>query len=369
MTNDEYWMRQALKLASLGRHASPNPMVGCVIIGLDGARLGRGFHPEPGSPHAEIYALAEAGERAKGATAYVTLEPCSHFGRTPPCADALIKAGVSRVVASMLDPDTRVSGQGARRLIDAGIRVDTGVLEREAHRLNEAYIKHRLTGLPFVTVKVASTLDGKIASATGDSKWITSQVTRNWVHRRLRDRVDAIIVGIGTVLADNPALTTRLTSRVSRHPLRVVVDSHLRIRLNSQLVTPGALPGKTVVACLSSAPEEKKSALESQGTRLIVCGDDGDGHVNLRELMKRLGAMNITHALIEGGGLLIGGALRAGLVDRYISTIAPKIIGGSNAPSPVMGAPLSEEMKNALSPKSWILRRCGPDIVVDSRFE
>ena len=252
-------MRRALRLASLGRHASPNPMVGCVILSQDGNIVGEGYHPMPGQPHAEVFALRDAGEAAYGATAYVTLEPCSHYGRTPPCADALIQAGVKRVVAAMADPDLRVSGQGIQKLRDAGIHVDVGLLSSQASELNAAYIRHRTKGLPWVTVKVAVTLDGKAASSTGDSKWITSDITRRWVHRQLRDRCDAIVVGVGTVLKDDPALTTRITGRTGRDPLRIIVDSRLTTPLESKVVRQSELDGKTVICCLAQFAQERES--------------------------------------------------------------------------------------------------------------
>jgi len=358
-------MRVALRRALLGRHASPNPMVGCVIASPSGQIVGRGFHPEPGAPHAEIFALVEAGDLAKGGVAYVTLEPCSHFGRTPPCAGALIRAGVAKVVIAMLDPDRRVSGQGAERLRAAGIAVEVGLLEAQARNLNRAYVKHRETGLPYVTVKTATTLDGKIATPTGDSKWITSAVTRRWAHRRLRDRVDAIMVGIGTVRRDDPSLTTRLFSRTPRNPVRVVVDTHLDLPLSSKLATPGALPGETWVAAAYSAPLDRRNSLEQRGVKIVDCSAGDDGRVDLADLLAKLGTAGITHLLLEGGGELIGSALRGGHVDRYVATIAPKIIGGAASPGPAMGAPISNSMNDALSPKSWIMRRCGSDIVIE----
>lgn len=368
MTNDEMLMARALRRAILGRHASPNPMVGCVVTAADGRIAGVGFHPEPGAPHAEIYALREAGPLASGGTAYVTLEPCSHFGRTPPCADALIAAGVSRVVVAMEDPDERVCGQGVARLRSAGITVDVGVGGDIARRINAAYIKHRSTGLPYVTVKVATTLDGKIATESGDSKWITSSVTRKWVHRQLRDRVDAIMVGIGTVLRDDPLLTTRLDHGEHRDPRRIVVDSQLVCSPAARVLHPrvGA-HGAAIIACVEGASDVRRSALEASGARVLECASNQDGRVDLTDLIERLGAQkDIIHVLIEGGGRLIGGALRAGIVDRYAATIAPKLVGGDSAPGPVRGASLASSMQAAISPARWIVRRSAADTVIDA---
>lgn len=363
-------MSRALRLAVLGRHASPNPMVGCVLVGSDGTIVGQGFHPRAGEPHAEIFALREAGERAKGATAYVTLEPCAHHGRTPPCADALIKAGVSRVVVAIEDPDLRVAGQGIARLQGAGIPVEVGLCADAAARLNAAFLKQRRTGRPYVTVKVAMTLDGRIATASGDSQWITSPTTRLWVHRQLRDRADAILVGVGTILSDNPALTTRLPSRNTRNPLRIIVDSRLRTPPKSQVARLAGFDGKTLIAHVAGADQSLAEKLERAGVKLVPCAADNSGKVSLSDLFARLGTSgDILSVLVEGGAEVIAGLFAERLVDRYIATIGMKIAGGRDAPGPVGGPGLSALMDGALPIANWQTRRSGPDLVIDARLE
>lgn len=370
MPDDIAHMRHALRRASLGRNASPNPMVGCVITDASGDIVGVGFHPQAGAPHAEVYALREAGERAKGGTAYVTVEPCSHFGRTPPCADALINAGLTRVVVAMVDPDDRVSGRGIAKLEAAGISVAVGVCESEARRLNAAFIKHRTTGLPYIIVKTATTLDGKIATDTGDSRWITSPITRAWVHRQLRDRVDAIIVGVGTVIEDDPSLTSRHSWRELRQALRVVVDSRLRTPLAARLLTNS--PDRTLIAYAKPARSNaaltaRLQAIQGTGASVLECSATTDGRVDLTSLIRHLGERNdVISCLIEGGSLLVGSAMRAGIVDRYVATIAPKFVGGSSAPGPLGGLAVVSTMADAVSAQRWIMRRSGPDVVVDT---
>jgi len=360
-------MSRALHLASLGRHASPNPMVGCVIVDSAGIKVGEGFHRVPGQPHAEVNALADAGTKARGATVYVTLEPCSHFGRTPPCVDALINAGVAAVVVAMTDPDVRVSGRGIEKLRRANITVRTGVLEGVARSLNQAYIYHRSSGMPWVTVKIASTLDGRIATASGDSKWITGPITRKWVHRQLRDRHDAILVGINTVLRDDPELTTRLTNGGGRHPLRIIVDSHLRTPLDSKIVKLTEDDGKTIIACLPGADVEKTKQLEQHDVMLLPIEPDNNNRVDLYKLLSYLGtSRDVTGVLVEGGPEIIASLFEGGLVKRYISTVAPKVIGGKSAIGPIGGFGLASTMKEATILKEWKVRRSAADLVIDA---
>jgi len=370
MHGDTASMRRALRLAALGRHASPNPMVGCVIVNDAGQIVGEGWHPRAGEPHAEVFALREAGERARGATAFVTLEPCSHHGRTPPCADALLAAGIKRVVCAMADPDERVSGSGFEKLRRGGAEVAVGLLEAEARALNAAYIKHRTTGLPWVVLKTAMTLDGKITTSTGDSKWITSPVARRAVHRQLRDWCDGVMTGVGTVLADDPALTTRLIHKAGRNPWRIIVDSQLRTPLDSQVVRQSALDGKTILATIPDADPQRRAALEERGCHILLC-EPSDGHVDLSDLLRRLGTRgDMISVLVESGGQLAASLLSAHLVDRWLAFIAPKIVGGTDAPGPVgpVGTLGIRRMAEALKVQFQQVRRCGPDIVIDARF-
>ncbi len=329
--NDEFFMREALRAAAHARgRTSPNPMVGAVVV-RDGKIISVGWHRKAGTPHAEVHALNAAGDLARGSTLYVTLEPCSHFGRTPPCVDKIISSGISRVVAAMSDPNPKVAGRGFDRLRSAGIDVEVGVLEDEARRLNEVFLKWITTGLPFVMMKAAMSLDGKIATSTGQSKWITSNAARRRVHE-WRDEYDAIMVGIGTVLADNPSLTTRL-ERPSRNPIRIIVDSRARTPVDANVVVDRQ--AKTIIAVTSNAPNENIDRLRAEGVEIITAGE-GD-HIDLPLLMKALGAREITSVMVEGGGTLNFGLLRAGLVDRINAFIAPKVIGGRDALTAVEG--------------------------------
>jgi diaminohydroxyphosphoribosylaminopyrimidine deaminase/5-amino-6-(5-phosphoribosylamino)uracil reductase len=342
-------------------------MVGCVIVDPSGQKIAEGYHHERGQPHAEVMALHLAGNLAEGATVYVTLEPCTHHGRTPPCADALIAAGVRRVVVAMTDPDFRVAGRGIDRLIASGIGVEVGVLEESARLLNRAYIHHRSTGMPWITVKIATTLDGKIATVDGDSRWITGPVTRKWVHRQLRDRTDAIMVGINTILKDDPKLTTRLVSRRGRSPLRVIVDSTLRTPLDSQVVQQAATDGLTLIACLPGLPSERIEALEARGVSVMPVPADNKGRVDLRQLALTLGTRDdIVSVLIEGGSSIIASAIEQNLVNRYISTVGPSLIGGFCAPGPIGGDGLACTMKAAVQVKQMKVRRSAEDLVIDA---
>ena len=329
-------MREALDLARRGvGTTSPNPMVGAIVVGGGGA-LGRGYHARAGSPHAEVLALEEAGAAAHGATLYVTLEPCAHWGRTPPCAEAIIAAGIRRVVAAMEDPDPRVRGRGLRRLSEAGIETSVGAAAAEARRLNEAYVKHRTTGLPFVTAKWAMSLDGRIATRTGDARWISGTASRALVHQ-LRAASDAILVGIGTVLRDDPQLTARDLSaghRIDHQPTRIVLDSTLRIPPNARAL--GRDGTRVIVATTTRSRAEARRVLEGLGAEVIVV-DGPAGRVDLRGLCAELARRGIMSLLIEGGGTVHGACIAAGLVDKVLAFVAPVILGGP-APSPVDGA-------------------------------
>ena len=355
---DEQMMARAISLArnGLGR-TSPNPLVGAVIV-RDGRIVAEGWHRKAGTPHAEIHALNMAGELARGATVYVSLEPCAHYGRTGPCARALVEAGVSRVVVAMTDPNPKVAGKGIAILQEAGIEVTTGVLEQAARQLNEVFLKWMTTGLPFVALKTAMTLDGKIATAAGQSQWITNEASRYETHR-LRDIYDGILVGINTALADNPSLTTRLKEYQGRNPVRIVVDSRARLPLTAKLVTDGA--ARTIVAVTEQAPAERVEALRSAGVEIIVAGSSN--HVDMQSLMEQLGAMKISSVLVEGGGSVNFSLLQAGLVDRVYAFIAPKLVGGRDALTPVEGEGF-QELDRAVELENIQLRQLGSDVLL-----
>ena len=325
-------MQQALQIAAYAAgRTSPNPLVGAVIV-KDGRVVGQGWHRKAGTEHAEIHALRQAGELAAGATIYVTLEPCSHYGRTGPCSKALIDAGIQRVVIAMLDPNPLVAGKGVAMLKAAGIEVETGLLQAQAERLNEVFLKWIITKMPFTVMKTAMTLDGKIATAAGNSKWISNEVSRRRVHE-LRDVYDGILVGIGTVLADDPALTTRLASQSGKNPLRIVVDSRARTPLTAKVVTDGQ--AETLIAVTVAAEAAKVEALRQAGVEVLVVNDGQQ--VDLKQLFCRLGERGICSIFVEGGALINYSLLKAGLIDKVYSFIAPKMVGGSSAPGPVGG--------------------------------
>lgn len=322
--NDEWYMRLALQLAAgAAGQTGINPVVGCVIV-KDGRILGMGAHLRRGGDHAEIHALRMAGGEAAGATAYVTLEPCSHYGQTPPCALRLIEAGVIRVVAAAKDPNPLVSGNGLAMLEGAGIEVESGILEQEATLLNEAFNHFIVHRTPFITLKTASTLDGRIASRTGDSRWVTGEAAREYVHT-LRHRHQGIMVGVQTVIADDPSLTTRLDVP-GLDPVPVIVDSKLRIPEDARLLErPGA-----IVLSTYQAPPDKIKRLEDRGHRVLLTGFGP--YVDLVEAMRLLGEREIASVLLEGGGKLNGSMLEARLIHKCILFFAPKIIGGAGAP-------------------------------------
>jgi diaminohydroxyphosphoribosylaminopyrimidine deaminase/5-amino-6-(5-phosphoribosylamino)uracil reductase len=354
MTHKDF-MREALLLARRGR-TSPNPMVGAVLVN-GGVVVGKGYHPKAGEPHAEVFALRQAGEKARGADLYVTLEPCCHHGKTPPCADAVIAAGVKRVFAAMEDPNPLVSGKGFGKLRKAGVEVEVGLLGDEARELNRGFIKRVTCGRPFVLWKAAMTLDGKTACRTGDSRWVTGEAARRRVHR-IRSQSDAVMVGIGTVLADNPELTVRHLK--GANPLRVVVDARAETPLNSRVLGGGA---GTIIAVTGEAPAGRVEALQNAGAQILKVESDG-GRVNLSRLLERLAGLGINNLLLESGGRLSASMLAGGLVDRGIIFIAPKIAGGEDAPTPVEGegASLMAEALRAGAPK---VRRFGDDIALE----
>ena len=352
-------MVRALGLAwdAVGR-TSPNPPVGAVVV-RNGHVVGEGSTQRAGQAHAEVVALRQAGDLARGATLYVTLEPCSHHGRTPPCTDAIISAGVAEVRASIVDVNPRVSGAGLDRLREAGIAVHTGEGRHEAEELAAPHAKLVTTGRPLVTAKFAMSLDGKIATRTGDSKWITSGESRRYVHE-LRARSDAIMVGIGTVIADDPQLTARRPDRtpLPRQPLRVVVDSSGRLPRDSMLLKQA---GGTLVA-MTDESRSVRALLESVGAEVFAAAGV-DGRVDLAGLLDELGRRDITSVFVEGGGALLGSLFDGGLVDRVVGFVAPVIIGGESALSPV-GGEGAERMAEALRLSNVRVERFGDDVAV-----
>ena len=359
---DEQMMRRAIELArnATGR-TSPNPLVGAVVV-REGRIVAEGWHRKAGTPHAEVHALNMAGELAKGATVYVSLEPCAHYGRTGPCAKALVEAGVSRVVIAMTDPNPKVAGKGIEILKKAGVEVVTGVLEKEAKELNEVFLKWITTGKPFVALKTAMSLDGKIATASGKSQWITNEKSRYEGHR-LRDIYDGILVGINTVLQDNPSLTTRLREYQGKNPVRIVLDSKARLPLASKLATDGA--ARTIVAVSAKAPADRVEALKKAGLEILTAGTD---MVDAAELMNQLGAMGITSILVEGGGRVNFSLLEAGLVDRVYAFVAPKLIGGSKALTPVEGTGF-DKLSQAVELVDIKTRLLGDDVMITGRVQ
>lgn len=319
----QVYMIRALELARQGvGRTSPNPPVGAVIV-RDGEIIGEGFHPKAGAPHAEIFALRQAGELALGSDLYVTLEPCSHQGKTGPCADVVIVAGIKRVFIGVQDPNPQVAGRGIERLRAAGIEVVCGVLEQECRRLIAPFSRHVLSGMPYTIYKTAMTLDGKTATATGDSKWISGESSRLKVHR-LRNKVEAIMVGVETVLQDDPLLNTRLPEG-GRDPLRVVVDSRLRMPVSAAMLSTAG----TLIATTSAAGVAARQKLEAAGAEVITLPED-EGRVSLPELWRELGRRNVQTLLLEGGATLAGAALRSDLIDQMMVFVAPKLIGGSS---------------------------------------
>lgn len=358
------YMERALSLARLALgSSSPNPAVGAVIA-RDGVVIGEGYTQPPGSPHAEVVALKQAGERSRGATMYVTLEPCCHFGRTPPCSGAIIEGGISEVHIATLDPNPLVSGRGKAALDAAGIKTRLGEHEKEARELNEAYIKFIATGLPFVTVKFAMSLDGKIATRTGDSRWISGEESREYVHR-LRRAVDAIMVGVNTILADDPRLTAR--DRLEhggeiKNPIRVIVDSKGRIPPTAQVFKQ---PGKIIVATTPLAPSARTKKLRVAGAEVLELPSfsPDEGLVDLGELLKELGRREITSVVVEGGGTLLGSLFEGGMVDKVIAFIAPVIIGGAGAGLAV-GGKGAERIAQAIKLSNVKIERIGDDVMM-----
>ena len=375
---DEKWMRLALELAARAAgHTSPNPLVGAVVV-KDGEVLGTGWHEYCGGLHAERNALADCAQQGRdpaGATIYVTLEPCCHYGKTPPCTEAIMENRLARVVYGALDPNPQVAGKGLQILRDAGIQVDGPVLNEECLKINEIFFHYITTRRPFVYMKYAMTADGKIAAYTGDSRWVTGEAARKHTHET-RKRVAAIMVGIGTVLADDPMLNCRLGEpdrmrdgtpyEDSVDPVRVICDSRLRIPMDSQIVKT-ADRIRTMVACTpegAAAAPEKCRGLADAGVQVLKIPADGDGHVDMGLLMEALGAAELDSVLLEGGAELNFSALKAGVVNKVQAYIAPKLIGGASAKSPVggPGIPVMEDAVRMESPEITLL---GEDLLLE----
>jgi diaminohydroxyphosphoribosylaminopyrimidine deaminase / 5-amino-6-(5-phosphoribosylamino)uracil reductase len=356
-TEEERFMLRALELAERGRRtASPNPMVGCLVV-AGGKVAGEGFHERAGDPHAEVHALSAAGPSARGSTLYVTLEPCSHHGRTPPCVQSIIASGVARVVIASSDPNPLVSGAGIKALRAQGVEVMEGPYADIARRQNEAFVKWITTGRPFVTLKSALSLDGKVATRTGDSKWLTSETSRHDVHE-LRAQSDVVMVGIGTVLADDPRLTARDVGECGQ-PGRVVIDSMARTPLGSRVADTGDAP--TIVAVCERAEEGAVAALEARGVTILRSG--GEGRVDLVGVMDHLGRNEVTSVLCEGGPTLAAGLWGERCVDKLMVYLAPKVVGGAIAPGPIGGEGV-ELMEQAGGLELDSVTEMGPDLKV-----
>jgi len=354
------YMERALSLArsALG-DVSPNPAVGAVVV-LNGSLIAEGYTQPPGSAHAEVVALRQGGEKARGAAMYVTLEPCCHFGRTPPCTQALIESGIAEVHIATLDPNPLVSGRGKTELEAAGVKTYLGEHEEEARQLNEAYIKFMATGLPFVTAKFAMSLDGRIATGDGDSRWISGQGSRERVHQ-LRQAADAVMVGVNSVLCDDPQLTARGENGQprGRQPLRVIVDGEARTPATARLFRE---PGRAIVATTAAAPRDKVDELHQVGAEVLRL-PARDGLVDLGALMRELGAREITSLLVEGGGTLFGSLFEQELVDKVIAFIAPMIVGGADAKSAV-GGKGAGKIAQALRLSRVTVERFGDDVMI-----
>lgn len=333
MTTDEKYMQLALDLAASARgNTNPNPLVGAVIV-KDGIIVGTGLHRKAGEPHAEVHAFRMAGEHAKGATLYVTLEPCSHYGKTPPCANLVKESEVKRVVVAMQDPNPAVAGRGIQLLRNAGIEVAVGVLEEQAQRLNERFIHNMLTKRPFIISKYAMTLDGKIATHTGHSKWVTGEEARQDVHH-IRHQVDGILVGVGTVIADNPSLTTRLQEGYGKNPVRIIMDSTLRIPAHAHVLD--VKEADTIIVCDEDANIERITALQEQGITVMKVRRNQQG-LMIDDMLEKLYQYGITDILVEGGSTVNASFLQQGAIDKYVIYIAPKVLGGKLSLTPFAG--------------------------------
>lgn len=360
--NDEYYMRLALRLALKGKgKTSPNPLVGALLV-KSGKIIGEGFHRQAGFAHAEVNALNQAGAKARGATLYVTLEPCAHFGRTPPCTNRIIQSGIKEVVIGMIDPNPLNNGKGALLLKQGNINVKVGCLEEELNRINAAFIKYITNRIPFVTVKLAQSLDGRIATHTGDSKWITSDKSRAFAHRMRKD-YDAIMVGVNTVLRDNPRLDAWFSRK---QPVKVVIDSNLSTPQEANIFSGGS---PVIIITLPAQPgQETQNRKALCRTAKVLEVRESSGQINLRDALRKLAQLEITNILVEGGGTLTGSLFDEKLVDRVMFFISPKIIGGKDAIGAVMGRGVSR-VEQALRLNDLKLRRFGEDLLFEAAVQ
>ncbi len=354
------YMRRAISLASRGSgFVSPNPLVGAVVV-KDGKVIGQGWHKEFGGAHAEVNAINSASEPVDGAELYVNLEPCGHQGKTPPCTELIIRSGIKKVIVGMRDPNPLVNGKGISILRDHGIEVHSGILESECKKLNEIFIKFVTTRKPFVVFKYAMTLDGKIATVDNASRWITGEESRKIVHR-LRQKMSSVMVGVNTVLFDDPMLNVRLAGKKPRQPLKIIADSSLRIPLEAKVLTND--PQLCLIACTEKAGKNKINEIRRTGAQVFVCPEK-DGRVDLAWLFAMLGAMDIDGILLEGGSELAFSVLKDGLADKVIAFIAPKILGGAKAPTAVGGEGISA-MEQAINLRDMKIRKVGNDFMIE----
>ena len=357
-TDDEKWMRRVFRLAEKGRgRTSPNPMVGAILV-KDDKLVGEGYHAKSGEAHAEIVALQRAREEARGAILYLNLEPCAHYGKTPPCAPQVVEAGVKRVVIGMEDPNPLVKGKGIEILRRAGLDVEIGILEKECRRLNEAFCKYISKKEPFVILKAAATWDGKIATRNGGSKWISGEISRRFVHK-LRKQVDGVLVGIGTVLKDDPLLTARI--RGGRDPYRIVLDSRLKISEEARVI--GTSPSKAIIAATKLAPRDKIERLEKRGVQILIV-DSKEGRINLKACLSKLGEIGMMSLLVEGGSQVNGSFLDEGLIDKVLLFLSPKLIGDHQAPG-IFGGRGVSNLQEAIALKEIKTRRMGEDLLLE----
>ncbi len=357
---DQYYMQKAIELSLVGiGMVNPNPLVGAVIV-KNNKIIGEGYHASFGEAHAEIIAINNATADCTGTTMYVTLEPCSHFGKTPPCALKIIDYKFDRVVIGIIDPNPLVSGKGIQLLKDAGIKVTTGVLSNKITKMNEVFINYITKKTPFVVMKTASTFDGKTATKSGDSKWISSEKSRKFVHQ-LRQQYSGIMVGINTIIVDDPELNVRDYNGQIKNPVKIIIDSNARIPINAKALTRNN-DTQTIVAVTSKASKFKIEQLINIGAYVIVCPHTKQG-VDLKYLMVQLGNISIDSILLEGGGTLNFSALKQGIVNKIITFIAPKIIGGANSPTPVTGNGI-EQLSNAIKIKNLSSEIIGDDILL-----